>query len=105
MNEQSELDANAVFGEMKPDHWILNAALVMMQENPDKKVILVSKDINLRLKAKALNISSEDFLTGKVKDVEGLYAGKTTLEGLDKTIIDLMYETGFSSYKFRFPAP
>jgi PhoH-like ATPase len=27
--------------------------------------------------------------------VEGLYAGKTTLEGLDKTIIDLMYETGF----------
>jgi len=95
MNEHSDLDTNSVFGENKPDHWILNAALMMMQENPGKKVVLVSKDINLRLKAKALNIAAEDFLTGKVKDVEGLYAGKTTVEGLEKTIIDLMYETGF----------
>ena len=46
MNEQSELDAVKVFGENKPDHRILNAALITIAENPDKKVILVSKDIN-----------------------------------------------------------
>jgi hypothetical protein len=51
MNEQSELDAVKVFGENKPDHRILNAALVMIAENPGKKVVLVSKDVNLRLKA------------------------------------------------------
>jgi len=95
MNEQSELDAVKVFGENKPDHRILNAALVMIAENPAKKVILVSKDVNLRLKAKSLNIPSEDFETGKIKDVEGLYSGKTTLEGLDKTIIDIIYEAGW----------
>ena len=76
MNEQSELDAVKVFGENKPDHRILNAALVMMTENPDKQVVLVSKDINLRLKAKSLNIHAEDFETGKIKDVEMLYSGK-----------------------------
>jgi PhoH-like ATPase len=95
MNEQSELDAVKVFGENKPDHRILNAALVMMAENPGKKVILVSKDVNLRLKAKSLNISAEDFETGKIKDVEGLYSGKTLVEGLDKTIIDIIYEAGW----------
>ncbi|MEI7662184.1 MAG: PhoH family protein [Bacteroidota bacterium] len=95
MNEQSELDAVRVFGENKPDHRILNAALVMIAENPLKKVILVSKDVNLRLKAKSLNIPAEDFETGKIQDVEGLYSGKTLIEGLDKTIIDIIYEAGW----------
>jgi len=95
MNEQSELDAVKVFGENKPDHRILNAALVMIAENTLKKVILVSKDVNLRLKAKSLNIPAEDFETGKIKDVEGLYSGKTLIEGLDKTIIDIIYEAGW----------
>lgn len=95
MNEQSELDAVKVFGENKPDHRILNAALVVMAENPGKKTILVSKDVNLRLKAKSLNIAAEDFETGKIKDVEGLYSGKTLLEGMDKTIIDLIYDAGW----------
>src|ERR1700744_286197 len=49
-------DASAVFGAEKNDHRILNAALVVQEEHPDKKVILVSKDICLRLKAKALNL-------------------------------------------------
>jgi PhoH-like ATPase len=95
MNEQSELDAVKVFGENKPDHRILNAALIMIAENPGKKVILVTKDVNLRLKAKSLNIPAEDFETGKIKDVEGLYAGKATVEHLDKTIIDIIYESGW----------
>jgi PhoH-like ATPase len=94
MNEQSELDAVKVFGENKPDHRILNAALVTIAENPGKKVILVSKDINLRLKAKSLNIPAEDFETGKIKDVDTLYSGKTLVEGVDKTVIDMIYSDG-----------
>ena len=61
MNEHPELDATLVFGENKPDHRILNAALLMSQEHPEKKVILVTKDINLRLKAKSLELLAEDF--------------------------------------------
>jgi len=95
MNEQSELDAVTAFGENKPDHRILNAALIMIGENPGKKVILVTKDVNLRLKAKSLDIKAEDFETGKIKDLETLYSGKSLLENLDKTIIDIIYEAGW----------
>ena len=95
MNEQSEIDAAVVFGESKPDHRILNAALVLAKEYPDRKVILVTKDINLRLKARALNIPAEDFETGKIKDVESLYTGKTVMEGLPKSLIDAIYQEGF----------
>lgn len=94
MNEQSRQDAVKIFGENKPDHRILNAALVMMSENPGKKVTLVTKDCNLRLKAKSLNIPAEDFETGKIKDVETLYSGKSLIEGVDKTVIDMIYTDG-----------
>ncbi len=97
MNEQSDIDARKVFDENKPDHRILNAALVLAKENPDHKVILVTKDINLRLKAKSLNIPAEDFETGKIKDVESLYPGKTLIENLDKEIIDNIYAEGYCS--------
>lgn len=73
-------NAEVVFGSDKIDHRILNAALGLQFENPDKKVILVSKDICLRLKAKALNLYAEDYETGKVKNLEELYTGKTTLD-------------------------
>ncbi|NVO19609.1 MAG: PhoH family protein [Bacteroidetes bacterium] len=99
MNENSELDARIVFGDNKADHRILNAAISLSVEFKDRKVILVSKDVNLRLKAKALNLSAEDFLTGKVKDLEGLYTGKTTIEGLSSKVIDGIYQNGWCDPK------
>ncbi len=89
------LDATKVFGEDTADHRILNATLSMCEEHPEKKVILVSKDINLRLKAKSLNIPAEDFETGKIKDLESLYTGRTIIEGLTREVIDNIYENGF----------
>jgi len=94
MDEDSDIDAQKIFGENKADHRILNTALVITREYPEHKVIVVTKDINLRLKAKALNMPAEDFQTGKIKNVEGLYAGKTLTEGLNKTLIDKIYEDG-----------
>lgn len=94
MNERSLIDARLIFDDNKPDHKILNAALSIAQEYPERKVVLVSKDINLRLKAKSLNINAEDFLTGKVKNVEGLYTGISTLTHLPSAIIDKLYTEG-----------
>ncbi len=90
-----EMDATRVFGENTADHRILNAALSLGQEHPEKKVILVTKDINLRLKAKSLNIPAEDFESGKIKDLESLYTGHTVIEGLAREVIDEIYNTGF----------
>ncbi|HCR53042.1 MAG TPA: ribonuclease, partial [Cytophagales bacterium] len=61
------LDANRIFNEDKADHRILNSALLLQKEEKGKKVILVSKDVNLRLKAKALGLQAEDYTTGKIQ--------------------------------------
>lgn len=97
MNEHADLDARKIFDDNKADHRILNAALALTQEFPERKVVLVSKDINLRLKAKSLNLTAEDFLTGKVKDVEGLYTGITNVNGLTVKVIDKLYQLGHCS--------
>lgn len=94
MNGSGTVDANAVFGEVKADHRILNSALAVQTEHPDRKVILVSKDINLRLKAKSLNLNAEDYETGKVKDVSSIYKGDSSIEGLESAVINDLYEIG-----------
>jgi len=94
MDQNSKLNAEKVYEMKKADHRILNAALKLKEDYPDKTIVLVSKDINLRLKAKALNILAEDFRTGKVIDVEALYPGKSTISSVTKAAIDKLYEKG-----------
>lgn len=95
MNQPNGLDAVQIFGEDKPDHRILNAALSLTRQYPERKVVLVSKDINLRLKAKSLNIPAEDFETGKIKNIEELYTGKTHLTNVPTDAIENLYNFGF----------
>ncbi len=95
MNEHSKKDVRVVFGEDKADHRILNAALKLKEDYPDRKVILVSKDINLRLKAKALNLQAEDFETGKIKNIDTLYIGKSEVSDVESSAIEKLYSEGF----------
>jgi PhoH-like ATPase len=91
MQEKSQLDATLIFGDRKADHKIINAALHMQEINPDRAVILVSKDMNLRLKARSLSLNAQDYETGKIKDVEGLYRGITLMELPDSEVIDRIH--------------
>ena len=92
-NENLGADAVKIFGN-KNDHHILNAALTLTQAAKDFKVILVSKDINLRLKAKALNITAEDFETGKIDRDSTLYTGKQLVENVESDYINKLYKQG-----------
>ncbi|MCA6075584.1 PhoH family protein [Fulvivirga sedimenti] len=94
MYSKSKIDASEVFDEDKADHRILNAALQLQQEIPSKKVILVSKDINLRLKAKSLGLPAEDYNTGKVQNVNSLYRGININEKVSPDKINQLYEKG-----------
>ena len=94
MDTHSKVNAERVFGEAKADHKILNCALSEQEKSPDKKVVLVTKDINLRLKAKALNIPAEDYETGKIKDVNNLYTGLTTIDNIDSDVIRRIFISG-----------
>lgn len=97
--KSSTIDADQVFGERKADHRIINAALSVQEQNPHRKVVLVSKDINLRLKARSLNLASEDYETGKVKDIKDLYTGKSIIENTTKKVIDKLYQDGWCNWK------
>jgi PhoH-like ATPase len=90
--EHPDLDAKRIFGGHKMDHKILNAAMHLAKECPTHKVILVTKDINLRLKAKALGLYAEDYETGKVQDVNNFFTGKQTLN-FPKPLIDQLYKS------------
>ena len=89
-----QTDVARIFDKKTNDHKILSAALQLQHDEPGMKVVLVSKDINLRLKAKALNLPAEDYKTGKVKDKQHLYSGKTTLEGVEGEVVRKMYVSG-----------
>lgn len=93
-DEGSSEDATRVFGSVKNDHRILNAALKLREEEPKKKVVLVSKDINLRLKARALRLDAEDYETIRIKDIDHLYKGKTDLQYSDNKLINKLYKDG-----------
>jgi len=90
------VDASKVFGEDKADHRIINAALLLQRQEKGRKVILVSKDVNLRLKAKALGLNAEDYTTGKIQNISTLYSGNRVMEEVDPSVINLLYEKGYA---------
>jgi PhoH-like ATPase len=92
--ESAAVDARRVFGTDKNDHRILNAALALCAREAGRDVILVSKDINLRIKARALNLRAEDYESVRVEDVEHLYRGKSELEVERPQTIAKIYEEG-----------
>jgi PhoH-like ATPase len=94
LHTRSKVDAEVILGEKKEDHKILNAALSLQEAEPKRRVILVTKDIALRLKAKSLNLHAEDYETGKIHDLDHLYSGKAYIENLPTALIDELYENG-----------
>jgi len=94
MTTSNDIDATKIFAAEKADHRILNAALNLQKEAKGKKVILVSKDINLRLKAKSLELPAEDYTTGKIKNVSSLFSGKSVYDDILAEKINTIYETG-----------
>ena len=87
-----KLDAENIYAEGKNDHKIINAALFLKESEPKKSITLVTKDINLRIKAKALGVIAEDYETGKVtiKNEEK----SNTIEGVDSEKIREIFTKG-----------
>jgi PhoH-like ATPase len=93
-NTRMASELKEVFWEDKPDHRILSVAYNLTKKLPEERVILVTKDINLRMKAKSFGLIAEDYETGKVKDISELYTGKDMIENVQSDVIDKIYEKG-----------
>ena len=79
------------FFEKTADHRILAIAHYIMQNNKNRKVALITKDINLRMKAKSIGVDSQDYETGKVTNIDSLYKSITTVENIPDKIISEFY--------------
>ena len=75
VNHNWHPDVEATFNEDCPDNRIINCAYKIYQESTDQTVILVSKDTNMRLKARSLGLEAEDYTTDTVDDISQVYSG------------------------------
>ena len=80
------------FPENTPDHRILAITEYLHNNRNGSPVILVTKDINLRMKAKSLGIMSQDYQNDMVKNIENIYDGVQVSEDIDPKAISNLYE-------------
>jgi PhoH-like ATPase len=90
-----ESSVRDVFTADSPDHRILAASITEQKKTPGREVILVTKDVSLRLKARSLGMIAEDYENDKVPDLKELYTGRFDLEGIDNDLIDRLYTLPF----------
>jgi PhoH-like ATPase len=88
------VNAETTYGSDKNDHKIINATLALKEAEGKRDVILVTKDINLRIKAKALGILAEDYETGKVDNAELQHSSTMTIDGVDSDAIKTLFLKG-----------
>jgi PhoH-like ATPase len=86
---QAEVSDNFVVN--KADHHILNTALHLARGRRYRQVILVTKDVNLRLKAKAIGLLAQDYTSDHVVDATRLYTGYRIVDDVDAGYIAGMY--------------
>lgn len=76
------------------DHRILATAIWVRDNNPDRFVALVTKDINLRMKAKAAGMVAQDYLTDRVEENKVEFSQKE-VQFVDSLPDDVMQELAY----------
>ena len=77
-----------IFRDDTTDHRVLSVVWDLSQKQRNKEqIILVSKDVNLRMKAKALGLQAEDYTTDQVASLDHLYRGKALVEDVDDDLL------------------
>ena len=91
------LDANS------SDNKIISCALNIKNNNVDRKLVVVTKDINFRVKCDALGLSAEDYYRDKVLDSDDqMYKGYLDIEVDSKDIIDKLYSSDLTEDEERY---
>jgi len=93
VNHNWHPDVEATFKDDCPDHRIINCAFKLHEENPDRLLVLVSKDTNMRLKARSLGLFAEDYTSDAIEDISEIYPGNRLIEDVSSSEIDMVYES------------
>lgn len=103
LNHRSFVKVQEMFGEISNDNRILAVALnyqieVNEKENAETQVVLVSKDVLVRIKADVLGLVTQDYLSDRTAGPSELYSGYTTLK-VHPSVIDEFYTYRFLPIK------
>lgn len=98
------------FSNKTPDHRILNIAYHLAQSTPPRQIILVTKDVNLRMKAKAVGLPAQDYTTDYVKDISTLYKGHRRIDNTPEALMTQLFEPPYEvnpneNFPEALPAP
>jgi PhoH-like ATPase len=104
LDEVFHKDIQLVFSPNKPDHHILNSAYCLAKEQTSREVILVSKDVNLRMKAKAVGLPAQDYKNDQVKNLTELYTGHRTVENVEEEVIQHLHVNPFHVHPEDLPS-
>ncbi|MCC9607386.1 PhoH family protein [Blastopirellula sp. JC732] len=94
---------NRVFISDSPDNRILNTGLFLQRTSPERRVILISKDTNLRMKAKSLGLQAQDYINDKIESCDKLYTGRRIVENISTEQIDRFFQNGGAVDAVDFP--
>ena len=102
-----EVDSPVVhesFPARKPDHQILAVADYLARKHSKTKTILVTKDVNLRMKARSIGVLCEDYITDKVVNIDIFEKSNEVFEGIAPSLIDRIYSSreGLDIDEFEF---
>ena len=95
VNQSWDKELLEVFREDIPDVRILNTALRLNKQEPNAIIVLVTKDTNLRMKAKAMGILAQDYTTDKIESVDKIYTGRRLIEDISSKSIDTLFKKPF----------
>ncbi len=89
--EEAKKDLPGFLSMQVPDHQILGVALVVQEQFPKRKTIMLSRDINMRVIADAIGLLSEDYETEKIiENAEKIYTGFIEMV-VDDELIEQFY--------------
>ena len=83
----------ASFPVRKADHLILAVAEELEAKYPKMKTVLVTKDVNLRMKARSIGVLCEDYITDKVINIDIFEKSNEIFENIDPALIDRIYSS------------
>jgi PhoH-like ATPase len=82
-----------IFKDDTPDHRILSAAYEVNKNiGKERTVILVTKDVNLRMKAKAVGILADDYTSDRTSSIEELYSGMELIENASDSLLQKLFQ-------------
>ncbi|MDR1699451.1 MAG: PhoH family protein [Prevotellaceae bacterium] len=91
IDENIAEECKTAYSLKSSDNDILTATMSIKKKHPKMQAILVTKDLNLRLKARSLGLPTEDYFSDKVMNADIFEKEHTIYEGVDAALIDRMY--------------